>query len=75
MNAKYNKLDGYRDTGGECRCSGAISSSVHRIKHGTAGWGGGRGAALSYDKMYVGRVQETRLICRLPVETFVDAVN
>jgi len=35
----------------------------------------GGGAALSYDKMDVGPVQETRLICRLPVETFVDAVN
>jgi hypothetical protein len=73
MNAKYNKLDGYRDTGGDCCCAGAITSSVHRIKHGR--WGGGGGAALSYDKMYVGPAEKTRLIGRLRVETFVDAVN
>jgi len=35
----------------------------------------GKGSALSHDKMDVGPVQETRLICRLPVETFVGAVN
>jgi len=39
MNAKYNKLDGYRGTGGECCCTGQIRRSVHRIKHGREGWG------------------------------------
>jgi hypothetical protein len=73
MNAKSNKLDGYRDTGGERCCAGAITSSVHRMKHGT--WGAGGGAALSCDKMYVGPPEKTRLVGRLRVETLVDAVN
>jgi hypothetical protein len=69
MNAKYNKLDGYRDTGGECCCAGQIRRNVHRTKHSR------RGEALTYDKMDVGPAQEKGLICRLPVETFVAVVN